>query len=616
MCGFAGFYNPNTNYLSNRPMFNNILSSMADALYHRGPDEQDIYLTNHFGLAHTRLSIIDLEKGQQPMMLRLYQNTYGIVYNGEIYNCDELRKDLINKGWHFTTTSDTEILLVCYVQYGPDFIKRVNGIFAFAIMDSREDSLYLYRDQMGVKPAYYWYDGKSIVFSSEMKGIFQYPDINPCIDSNGLNEIFSLGPAKSYGSGVFKDINEVLPGTYLRCNNQGIKVNTYWTLESKEHTDSYEDTLEKTGILVYDAIYRQMVSDVPICTFLSGGVDSSIVSAVCAKELKKKGKQLTTFSFDFKNNTQNFQANDFQPSQDRPYVEEMVKHIGSDHHFLECDSEMQTSLLYTSVDSRDLPTMADVDSSMLYFCSLVKDYNKVTLTGECADEIFGGYPWFHKEEFFKNNTFPWTPDLSPRKQLLKGSFLHELNMDEYVQNAYEKSIAEVPTLSTDNATEKRRRELSYLNMKWFMQTLLDRTDRTSMHSGLEARVPFADINIVEYLWNVPWDMKSKDGEVKSLLRNSCKELLPDNILYRRKSPYPKSYDPGYWNLLTSRLVDVMESPNAPINMFVDRVKILEFINAPSNTSKPWYGQLMAGPQMIAYLLQINYWIEKYNITIL
>lgn len=615
MCGIAGFYHPEKNWNDNASFYKDILSSMTKVLGRRGPNDTGTYLSGHFGLAHTRLAIIDLVTGHQPISFLRNGRRLHIIYNGELYNSRELRRDLLNLGYAFETTSDAEIALLGFAEYGADYVKRLNGVFAFAIADETENALYLFRDKLGVKPLFYSTEENETVFSSELKGIFAHPQKKRRVSRQGLNEIFSLGPAKTPGVGVFIGIEEVLPGHYLRCDKNGNHTVGYWHLESRPHEDSYEKTLEKTRFLVTDAIERQMVSDVPVCTFLSGGVDSSIVSAVCAKSLQEKGERLSTFSFDFTDNDKYFKSNSFQPSQDRPFVDIMVKAIGSDHHYLECTKESQADLLYESVLAHDLPAMADIDSSMLYFCSVVKDYNKVVLTGECADEIFGGYPWFHKEELFSKDSFPWTADLSPRKALLKDDFSEYLHMDDYVNNAYYSSLLEVPSLPSDNAVEKRRREIAYLNLRWFMQTLLDRMDRTSMYSGLEARVPFADYRIVEYLFNVPWEMKAKDGVVKSLLRNSCAGLLPDEILFRKKSPYPKTYDPHYEQLLAARLRQVMEDSSSPVLNFIDKSKTERFLTSPSDYGKPWYGQLMAGPQMIAYLLQINFWLEHYQIEI-
>jgi asparagine synthase (glutamine-hydrolysing) len=616
MCGIAGFFNPYEHFSDSSNYYNDILNRMNMVQKHRGPDDDGTYLSDTFAFAHVRLSIIDLAGGHQPMTRTYYSRNYTIVYNGELYNTDELRDDLKAKGHTFQTTCDTEVILIGFIEYGPSFVKELNGIFAFAIADERTNELYLFRDRFGIKPLFYSLIEDTLIFSSEIKGIFEHPFTHPQVDIKGLNEIFSIGPAKTPGLGVFKDVDEVLPGYYCQFGKEGFKIEQYWRLEACEHTDSLEETVAKTSFLIQDSIKRQMVSDIPICTFLSGGVDSSLVSAICANELKKKNKQLATFSFDFVNNNRYFKSNSFQPSQDRPWAEKMVKFLDSKHIFLECDKLSLADKLIDSVRAHDLPAMADVDSSMLYFCSLVKEHNAVTLTGECADEIFGGYPWFHKAECFEADTFPWTMNLEPRKALLRDDFIEELHMEDYVKATYEKSIAETPTLYNENKTEARRREISYLNIKWFMQTLLTRMDRCSMYSGLEARVPFADHRLAEYVFNVPWSMKYHNDVVKSLLREASEGLLPNDILYRKKSPYPKTYDPGYESLLAKKLIEVIEEPSSPILQFIDKAKVYFFINTPSDYGSPWYGQLMAAPQLIAYMLMINDWLLKYKVQVL
>ncbi len=616
MCGISGFFHAKRDFTKERAKYQEILDSMNDRIRRRGPDDSGTFLSPHFGLAHVRLSIVDLVTGHQPMFKTVQGQTWGIVYNGELYNTDELRQELKGLGHTFETASDTEVILTSYLEYGPEFVTKLNGIFAIAIMDPVQDRLILYRDRAGVKPLFYTVAEETVVFSSELKGLLCFPGIKPRISKNGLNEIFSIGPARTSGTGVFEDVYEVLPGHYLISAPDHCRQDCYWKLESHPHEDSYEKTIETTAFLVEDSIRRQMVSDVPVCTFLSGGVDSSLVSSICAQELKKQNKRLTTFSFDFVGNKENFKANSFQPSQDRPYVEQMVSYLNSDHHFLECSTRAQAELLKDSVLAHDLPAMADVDSSMLYFCSQVSPLCKVALTGECADEIFGGYPWFHREECFKAHTFPWTMDLKARQVLLKDDFLGELHMEEYARRTYEASLAQTPALPGESPTEARRREISWLNLRWFMQTLLNRMDRTSMYSGLEARVPFADHRIIEYLWNVPWEMKAKDNVVKNLLRQAGRGMLPDEILFRRKSPYPKTYDKAYETLLAGKVRDILEDTSSPILQFIDREKTLRFLSSPSDYGKPWYGQLMAAPQMMAYVIQIDFWMRQYQVEVL
>lgn len=615
MCGIAGFSNFNQNYREDASQWYGLLQKMNHFQKHRGPDEDGVFLIRNCGLAHVRLSILDLSNGQQPMTRQIGSHRAAICYNGEIYNMPTLRKELEKEGVRLQTASDTEVILLGYLCHGIDYVRQLNGIFAFGIWDEDLQKLFLVRDSIGVKPLFYTYFQSTLIFASEIKGILAYPGFKPVIDREGLCEIFGLGPARTYGKGIFKDVKELLPGHYLEFNGTNIQTYTYWKLESHLHEDNWEQTVEKTRYLVTDAIRMQMLSDVPICTFLSGGVDSSLVTAICSRELQKQGRQLDTYSFDFKDNDINFRSNAFQPSQDRPWVEIMVSRANTRHTYLECTNSQLYQDLFEAVDARDLPCMADIEASMLYFCRLVSKRHKVTLTGECADEIFGGYPWFHKRECFEADCFPWSMDFTPRTMLLKDSVLSLLPLEEYARAAYHRTVAETPCLYGEKGEEKRRREISYLNLRWFMQTLLDRMDRTSMHTGLEARVPFADRRIVEYLWNVPWHMKCKDGEAKGLLRAAAGDYLPTEILHRRKSPYPKTYDPAYETLLRQELVKVLSDSQAPLNMLIDREKVTDFFHCPSDYGRPFYGQLMAGPQLLAYLLQVNYWLRHYHIEI-
>lgn len=615
MCGIGGFFQASEYKSRSREENLRILNEMKQSIHHRGPDSSGIYLDGGCGLAHTRLAIIDLEDGKQPMQRKIAQNEYVIVYNGELYNTQKLRKQLQEKGWKFETTSDTEVILLSFLQYGADFVEKLDGIFAFAIYDKSHEKIYLYRDSFGVKPLFYTVHQNELIFGSEPKVLFCHPECSPQVSNRGLQELFGLGPARIPGSGVYEGVYEVKPGNYVSFSRYGMQAVNYWRIKSLPHEDDYETTVEKTKELVESAIRRQMVSDVPICTFLSGGIDSSLVSSVCSAQLKEEGKKLNTFSFDFDGNEKYFQANDFQPSQDRPYVEEMVAYLNSNHKYLSCDYEMQEKLLLESVRAHDLPCMADVDSSLLYFCSIVGKSQKVVLTGECADEVFGGYPWFHRKEFFGKDSFPWTLDLSPRTQLLREDFAKELAIEQFCQEAYDNAVREIEPLPEDDSTQTNRRQIGYLNIRFFMQTLLNRMDRTSMHWGLEARVPFADRALVEYVFNIPWEMKAKNGLVKNILRQSSIGKLPDNILFRRKSPYPKSYHPFYEELLTKRLRKILKEESTVLKDFLDMQKLETFLGSVKDYGKPWYGQLMAGPQMIAYLLQLHYWFEEYHVHI-
>ncbi|MGN1318492.1 MAG: asparagine synthase (glutamine-hydrolyzing) [Lachnospirales bacterium] len=606
MCGIAGFCSFDTDYTKDYNSNLSNLINMRKALYRRGNDDNGEYLDKNIGLAQTRLTIRDLVYGKQPMTRYKEGNSYTIIYNGEIYQTDKLKYDLENKGYKFETTSDTEIILYAFMEYGVESVKMLNGIFAYAIWDDKNKKLYLFRDYFGVKPLFYTFEKNSIIFASEIKGLFANSLVSPKLDSHTLREIFGIFPARSEGDGVFKNIFEIKYGHYGIYDINGFKEHCYWKLESKEHNKSYEETVYDVKNLITTAVEGQMVSDVPVCSFLSGGLDSCIVTAIASKYLEKQGKEFNTFSFDFKDNNKYFVSNNFQPEQDRKYVDIMLDEYNLNHNYLECDEEKLIEYLYKSVDSKDLPGMADVDGSMLYFCSLVSKHNKVTLTGECADEIFGGYPWFHREEFINAQTFPWSINIGIREKL----FNKKLNLKEYVNSRYKKSLSEVPKLYGENKIEERQREISYLNLKWFMTTLLDRMDRASMYNRLEARVPYADYRIVEYMWNVPWEYKNHNGITKGLLRDAAKDLLSDKLLYRKKSPYPKTYSPVYTKKLIEIYNKILENKNSPILEYLNYDEALKLIDS-QEYNIPWFGQLMKKPQMIAYIIQVNYWLKKF-----
>lgn len=588
---------------------------MGATLARRGPDDDGEYVDVNVALAHRRLAVIDPERGAQPMFKRDGEITFVIVYNGELYNTEDIRKDLIAKGYSFETTSDTEVLLTSYIEYGPKCVDHLNGIFAFAVWDSYKQSLFLCRDRFGVKPLFYSECGSTLVFGSEIKSLLQYPEIHPVTDGYGLCELFGLGPAKSPGCGVYQGIHDLPPAHAIYFDRNGMRRYCYWRMEAKEHTETYEQTVEHTREILLDAINRQLVSDVPLCTLLSGGLDSSVISAVAAKSVREKGQILDTFSFDYEDNSRYFSSSNFQPTEDRPYVDLMVKHIGSNHHYLTCSQEDLADCLYDAVIAKDLPGMADVDSSLLYFAKQIKKTHTVSLSGECADEIFGGYPWFRDPEVFEKNVFPWSKNLDYRKQVLRQDILELIPLEEYVNVEYKKTMDRTPKYSFDSYETSRRREISYLNTSWFMTTLLDRKDRMTMYAGLEVRVPFADHRLIEYLYNVPWEFKYKDEEVKALLKDAAKDLLPDEVIHRKKCPYPKTYHPKYEAILKERLSKIIEDPSAPLNQIVDAKQIKTYLASTSEYKIPWFGQLMATPQLYAYLIEMNYWLETYHVKI-
>lgn len=603
MCGIAGILSQNIDLREREPLIRDI----SESLKLRGPDGFGEYTKPYVTLIHRRLSVIDPEKGAQPMSF----GKYVIAYNGEIYNTQEIKNDLLAKGYSFDTQCDTEVVLKAYCEWKEKCCERLNGIFAFAVWDDAEHSLFVCRDRIGVKPLFYSSKNGVFAFASRIKSLLLIPEISAEIDENGLNEIFMLGPAKPIGSAVFKDISELPPASYMTVKNGNVSIKQYWRLTAKEHTDNEAQTIEKTHFLVTDAIKRQLVSDVPLCTFLSGGLDSSIISEIASREYLKRGDRLTTYSVDYTDNDKFFKASVFQPNKDSDYINLISDYIKSQHKNIVLDNKAVALALKESTEARGLPGFTDVDSSLMLFCREVKREHTVALSGECADEIFGGYPWYHNKAILFEDTFPWSRSTDVRKSILKDGLLK--NADEFVRSKYLETVSKTDYLESDGKTERRMREMFMLNMDWFMQTLLMRKDAMSMESSLEVRVPFCDYRIAEYAYNIPWSLKSLNGREKGILRKAFENELPEEIVYRKKSPYPKTYNPVYFNEVCRLTREVLADKGCPLYEMLNTKKLEELMENPDALTEPWYGQLMKGPQVLAYVVQIYYWINEYKV---
>lgn len=605
MCGIAGILSDSIDLREQDEM----LWKISNSLRMRGPDARGEYIKRDVALLHRRLSVIDVASGAQPMRF----GKYIIVYNGEIYNTDEIRSELRYHGYSFDTTCDTEVVLKAYHMWREESAKRLNGIFAYGVYDVEEKELFLCRDRIGVKPLFYAKDKHSFAFASRTDSLLELPFVSRKCDENGLNEIFMLGPAKTMGKTAFKDIFELEPAEYMIYKNGKIVKKKYWSLEASEFEDNEAQAQERVHFLVSDAIKRQLVSDVPICTFLSGGLDSSIISKVASDYMKDRGEVLNTYSVDYDDNDKFFVASLFQPNKDSDYINLISDYIGSEHHNVMLNNVSLADALVDSTFARGCPGFTDVDSSLLLFCREVVRNNKVALSGECADEIFGGYPWYHREEILFEEAFPWSRSTDVRRSILKNGVLK--NGEEYAKNAYIQTLKNVSSLDSDTRLEKRMREMFVLNMSWFMQTLLARKDAMSMEESLEVRVPFCDYRIVEYAYNMPWSIKSYDKREKGILRKAFENELPDVITWRKKSPYPKSFNPIYVNQVCNMAKAVIKDKQSPLNDLIDDRAVLSLIDNPNSLKEPWYGQLMRGPQVLAYIVQIYVWMKKYNIEL-
>ena len=612
MCGIVGFTNYDGNMRNEEA--GRVLSNMNNTLSKRGPDENGIYIKEDICIAHRRLIVIDPEGGKQPMICKYLGNTYVITYNGQIYNTKELRKTLEDSGFTFEGHCDTEVLLKAFIYYGYNVVNHLNGIFAFAIWNEGKKELFLARDHFGVKPLFYSIKDNQLIFASEIKALFEYPSIYPKIDEQGISELFGIGPAHTPGVGVFKGIEELKPANYLVFNRSGMRIKEYWKLKSRMHTDDFATTCSTVKELLTDAIERQLVSDVPLCTFLSGGLDSSIITLYSANYCRNHNlPMINTYSVDYVDNDKNFQKTDFQPNSDSDYINLITNKLGTKHHTIYLDTPELADSLKEAMLARDLPGMADVDSSLLLFCKEVKKEATVSIMGECADEIFGGYPWFFREDALSSGTFPWSINISGRQHLLNPELQEKIDLKEYIDYRYNESLNEVELLNVDSKETKEKRKITYLTMNWFMQTLLSRTDRMGMYNGFELRVPFCDYRLAEYVWNIPWEIKALHGREKGLLRYIMKDELPKEIVERKKSPYPKTWNPTYLKKVKGMLTEIMQNPESPITSLLNKDDIMEILKTDGKSfSRPWFGQLMTGPQLMAYICQVNMWLETYK----
>lgn len=613
MCGIAGWIN----WEQDLKFKEGLLKQMVAKLTPRGPDAEGFWISKRAAFGHRRLIVIDPEGGGQPMAQMRWGETYCLIYNGELYNTDELRQELISYGYRFHGHSDTEVLLISFIQWEEKCVERLNGIYAFAVWRENKEELFMARDRLGVKPLFYTEREGGLLFASELKALLSHPAVPAELDAEGLAEIFALGPSRTPGHGVFRGINELRGGYSLSYGRKGLLLRQYWKLASRPHQDDLEATAFQVKYLLQDAVKRQLVADVPICTLLSGGLDSSAISAIAADHLVKTGRgTLDTYSVDFVDNNRFFRPSAFQPDTDGPWIKLISDYLSSKHRYITIDTPQLVASLEEATRARDLPGMADVDSSLMLFCREIKKGVTVGLSGESADEIFGGYPWFHREESLRTENFPWLTNLGERIKILDPDLIKKIRPLEYVAARYRQTLAEVPELKGEEPLEARRRELFYLNLIWFLATLLDRKDRMSMACGLEIRVPFCDHRLVEYVWNIPWVMKTCDGLGKGILRRALRGILPQEVLARKKSPYPKTHNPSYFHAVKQKLFRRLEQSTSPLRPLLNLRVLRDFVSRGGESSdQPWFGQLMTGPQMLAYLIQIDFWLREYQVKI-
>jgi asparagine synthase (glutamine-hydrolysing) len=570
MCGITGWVSFDRDLTRER----DTVEAMTETMACRGPDASGSWIEGPAALGHRRLAVIDIAGGAQPMSVRTPAGEVVLVYSGEAYNFVELREDLRRAGERFETSSDTEVVLRGYLRWGESLADRLNGMYAFAIWDSRERKLVLIRDRLGIKPLYIFPTADGVLFGSEPKAILANPLARRVVDADGLRELFAF--TRSARRPVWSGIREVAPGTIVTVDASGLRERTYWRLETRPHTDDREATVAHVRELLDDIVRRQLVADVPRCVLLSGGLDSSTITALAAAQLAEQGERVRSFAVDFVGQTEHFKPDDLRATPDTPYVHDVAEHVGSEHADIMldyrtlADPEVRRAVLI----ARDMPGgLGDMDTSLYLLCKAIRERSTVALSGESADEIFGGYPWFHDPAVQRAHDFPWiassTRQFGEANDMLREDVRSALDLAGYRRRRYESAIAEIEHLASEGDLEYHMRISSYLHLTRFLPMLLDRKDRMSMAVGLEVRVPFCDHRLVEYVYNAPWALKTYDGREKSLLRGAARDVLPESVVRRVKSPYPSAQDPFYARAIQQQAKELLAQRDHPVFGLVD-----------------------------------------------
>ncbi|GHF56359.1 asparagine synthase (glutamine-hydrolyzing) [Streptomyces thermodiastaticus] len=576
MCGITGWVSFDRDLRTETAT----LDAMTETMACRGPDDRGTFTDGPAALGHRRLAIIDLPGGRQPMTAETPEGTVALVYSGETYNFTELRADLIARGHRFTTDSDTEVVLRGYVEWGEALAERLNGMYAFAVWDGRHDKLVMIRDRMGIKPFYYYPTSDGVIFGSEPKAILANPLARRRVTLDGLRELFTF--VKTPGHAVWDGMREVEPGTVVTVDRAGLRTRVYWQLETRPHEDDRDTTIATVRSLLDDIVRRQLVADVPRCTLLSGGLDSSAMTALAARQLAAHGEKVRSFAVDFVGQADRFVPDELRSTPDTPYVHDVARLADTEHQDIVLDAHTlaDPEIRERVVRARDLPMgFGDLDSSLYLLFRSIREHSTVALSGESADEVFGGYLQFFDEEARRAETFPWLVrfgrDFGDDSTIMRPDLANKLDLPAYIADGYRTAVAGIQRLDGESDFEYRMRRICHLHLTRFVRALLDRKDRMSMAVGLEVRVPFCDHRLVEYVYNSPWALKSFDGREKSLLREATRDVLPKSVYDRVKSPYPSTQDPKYAVALQDHAKDLLARPSHPVFDLIDREQLRE-----------------------------------------
>ncbi|MER9210402.1 asparagine synthase (glutamine-hydrolyzing) [Mesorhizobium sp. M0771] len=608
MCGICGWIDFDRDL--GTPDARRELAVMTATMANRGPDDEGTWIDGPAALGHRRLAIIDIQGGRQPMTHQEDgRPALVLVYTGEAYNYRELRQRLADLGHRFDTSSDTEVVLRAHREWGHrdprSAVSELNGMFAYALWDTAKRELLLIRDRLGIKPLYYYPTEHGVLFGSEPKAILANSLAERVMDAGGLRR--SLCYFADPYSTVFCGMHEVRPGHIVRVTREGIQEVNYWQLTDSGHTDDVPTTVRRVRELLEDIIQRQLIADVPLCTLLSGGLDSSAMTALAARF---SDERIRSFALDFVGYTDNFTPGPGRTTPDGPYVRDVAKFVGTDHAdiTLSADELMDPNVQAATLHARDLPlTMGDLDSSLYLLFRAIRQHSTVALSGEAADELFGGYRFFNDPARVQADMFPW-PEISNgiALQSLDPGLVEKLDFPDYLDEQYHGALREVPALTgpaSADPHEHRMRQICYLFLTRYLPPLLDRKDRLSMAFGLEVRVPFCDHRLVEYVFGTPWAHKTFDGREKSLLRAATADLLPLSVVQRVKSAYPAIQDRTYDRMLRTRFTALLNDRNVAVAPLLSVDGSRALLNTTDNL------------EGMEYILALQNFLANYNISI-
>lgn len=528
--------------------------------------------------------------------------TYGRIRN---------RLELLNELGCEADLNNAQLVLSAYRRWGVRYAEHIRGPVMTCIMDTANDYMVLTRDVMGEQPIFYapGRDGR-IVFSDHPDSLLKSACAEPVVDRQGLCEIFGMGPSRTPGRTPLRDVYTLEPGCALIGCDGKAKIWRYYVIPDRPHLENEEETVAHTRELL-DKIMDQTALLRP-GAMLSGGLDSTALTAMlCARNTG-----ILTFSVDYRDNEADFRPNSFRPSMDSPYILKAVDTFSTRHHSTVLESASLAEKLEEAVSARGFPGMADIDTSLMLFAREIAGKSHRVVSGECGDEVFGGYPWFVLKEGVQHSCFPWSGSLKLRESILRCEIRRKLRLNEYVRNlwAMEMEASEINAATDEH--DRKLKQMQRICFRTFMANLQERAVRMCGHYGVEVLTPLCDERLVEYVYNVPWKMKFMGGIEKGLFRAAVADLLPEDLLKRKKSPYPKTCSPIYTEIVRGLTMAMLTDKGAPIFEWVDRERLSDLAASDLDpAATPWYGQLMAGPQMLAYIWQVNRWLEDRNIWV-